>query len=523
MKKTSSHRSLHIHSPLSKKILIAFSLLIPLSLAVLSLLGGHVSLWYDPARDLLSAWDNLSDPTLIGPTSGIPGIFYGPYWIWLLSVGMLFSKDPGVIAFITASLPYLIIFPLLWFRFSKIWGLAVAICGWLLFMISTGETYATQLWNPYPAPLLTLAVIYLLSVIDFQKLVRKHILLALLIGFLTGVIINFHISFGIGLLCGLLFFLLITTGLNLRKTKQKKQLLMQHLLWYLLIGGGLVMAYLPALLFEVRHGFNQTQVLLNALVNYGDVVSIKGLEKTQILQQFSVSLSKVLQIPAPVVSFLLVTLPFTYIVLLVKRKITINQTDIRILTVLLSSIAGILFIYLTARNPVWEYHFIGVEVLLLMILLFFMSKIGLYRYALIIWTIGIVSISIYTQFTTFNPSANTGFVEQKKIVTTIKADAKDDQYGAIAYSPSIYMYDYSYLFRWLADKDVPYDPSANEEKETIYLIVPRQQDAKTEDFINFRTPKDQYETEKSWEFQYNIILKRVKNKESMLSFEHNQR
>jgi len=59
-----------------------------------AIISGNISFWYDPARDMLSAWDNLHKLTLIGSTSGIPGIFYGPYWIWLLSIPIFFSKDP---------------------------------------------------------------------------------------------------------------------------------------------------------------------------------------------------------------------------------------------------------------------------------------------------------------------------------------------------------------------------------------------------------------------------------------------
>jgi hypothetical protein len=66
-------------------------------LAVINLypiIVGNIPFWYDPARDMLSAWDNLHKLTLIGSTSGIPGIFYGPYWIWLLrpALGNLYYR-----------------------------------------------------------------------------------------------------------------------------------------------------------------------------------------------------------------------------------------------------------------------------------------------------------------------------------------------------------------------------------------------------------------------------------------------
>ncbi len=489
---------------------ISIAILIPSFFAVLSLIGGHLSLWYDPARDLLSAWNNLSDPTLIGPTSGIPGIFYGPYWIWLLSFGMLFSKDPGVIAFITASLPYLILFPLIWFRFSKIWGLTTVVCGWLLFMLSTGGSYATQLWNPHPAPLFTLIVVYLLFVINFDKASKMQIMLAAVAGFFLGLLTTFHISFGIALICGVLIFLLAHAVHGFLKSTKRKQFVLARATLYGVVALGFLTAYIPTLLFEVRHGFNQTQVLLNALTSYGDVVTVKGLSKPLIFQEFINSFAKVLHVPANIAIAIIILLPATYIVMMKRGMITMTQADRRILMLLLSLLGGILLIYFTARNPVWTYHFIGVELILLLLAIFFISKISFYKIALVAWTVVITFMSLSTQITMINAKQDTGFNEQKNIVKTVVADAKGDQYGVLAYSASIYMYDYSYLFQWLANKDVPYDPSANKEVETIYLIVPNERDAKVSDFINYRTPSAMYVTERTWKFQYNTVLKRVK-------------
>lgn len=49
--------------------IIALAFTIPLIFSVTSILRGDIPFWYDNARDMLLAWDNLSKPTLIGPTS----------------------------------------------------------------------------------------------------------------------------------------------------------------------------------------------------------------------------------------------------------------------------------------------------------------------------------------------------------------------------------------------------------------------------------------------------------------------
>src|SRR5258708_8759069 len=123
--------------------IFVFSILLTCVFSLREILSGSIAFWFDPARDLLSALNNLHKLTLIGPTSGIPGIFYGPYWIWLLSFAETISKDPRIIALVVQSVPYLIIFPIILWRYKELFGTPVTIGLWLLFMLSF-NSYATQ-------------------------------------------------------------------------------------------------------------------------------------------------------------------------------------------------------------------------------------------------------------------------------------------------------------------------------------------------------------------------------------------
>src|SRR6185369_11815759 len=110
--------------------------------------SGDFALWYDPARDLFSALTNLQKPTLIGPPSGIPGVFYGPYWIWLLSFAEIISRNVRVVTIIVETIPYAVVFPFFLSRFSKAISLPVLAMLWLLFLLSFNNYY-TDLWNPH--------------------------------------------------------------------------------------------------------------------------------------------------------------------------------------------------------------------------------------------------------------------------------------------------------------------------------------------------------------------------------------
>lgn len=509
MRKWVAQSSKAIRNPHVRKLIVLGVVLIPFLLAITSFINGHLVFWYDNSRDLYAAWNNLQKISLIGPTSGIPGLFYGPYWIWLLSFGLLFSKDPIIVTFLTATLPYFILFPLIWFRFAKFFGRRAVIIGWLLFIFSTGITYATQLWNPHPAPLITLAVLYLLLTINFKKRNKATLLLCLLTGFLLGLVINFHISFGIGFSFGVVLFVLWQFVRDMRHRKTPfYPIIVQKGLILLSLSGGLIVSFAPTLIFELRHNFQQVHVLLNTLTQYGAVIEVKGLSKPVILQEFIATLSKLLHVN-PLIALLDVALMLGSLIWLSKKKrLKLTESDKKILALLAAVFIGIGSIYFTARNAVWTYHFIGVEIFFLLLITFLLSKLAFFRDVFTVWAAWVMIVGIITLLPGyFKPSY---FHSQKAVVQTIINDAQKKPYEAAAYTNASYSHETAYLFRWLADKKVSSDPNLTPQSDTIYLILPVKENANTLDFINNRTPSSAYTTAKSWDIDGNFkVIKRV--------------
>lgn len=494
-------------------VIVFLAILLPLVLSLVLILSINLTFWFDNTRDLLSAWNNIDKLTLIGPPSGIPGLFYGPYWIWLLSFGLLFSKNPLIVTIITATIPYFVLFPLVWFSFNKFFDKTSLILGWLLFMFNSGMTYATQLWNIYPAPLITITIIYLLLVSEFTVITKKQSLISLTTGFLIGLLINFHISFGIAFFFGSAIFLIIDTIQALFQNKKKtiQKIILYKLYSLASISIGFLVSFLPTLLFEVRHGFHQTQTLIHTLFKYGDVVTVTGLNKTQILLMFITTFGNLLHIPTFYAGSVLLLLIATLIFVTVKRKITLKTSDVKILLLISSLFAGTLFIYLTAKNPVWEYHFTSVDVLYLVFLTFFATKLSLFRKGLVLLTIVVVFISFAT-FVIYFHRHTSHFEQQEDVVKIISADAKKTDYTVYAYNPAIYSYDFSYLFKWMVNKEVPYDPGMiTQTANTMYLIVPKRNDARVQDFIQFRSQPKVYKEVKTWTTETDFaILKFIK-------------
>lgn len=478
-------------------IFAAFSLLFPFVLAVNIILPGGMAFWYDPARDMLAAWNNLSKVTLIGSTSGIPGIFYGPYWIWWLSFAEIFSKDPRVVLFITTTLPYIIIFPFFLYLFSKVFDKFTSFILWLLFSLSF-QGYTTALWNPNLAPLLFLISIYFLTTYSLQKNDFKKNILLFLAGIVSGIAFNIHISFSVGFMTGAIIYLILESFLFVEKKPFIK--ITKHI--FTELGSffvGFAVVFLPFVLFEMRHGFSQTKTLFNAISHGGDVVALHGLSKVDIIKTFFNVPAKLLAIPFWLSLVIFLALVVAVIVVVLKKKLEFSILQKRLMLLLVTITAGVLSIYLTAKNPIWEYHFIGMEIIFLLALGLVMTKIPLVRNIIFIWVIVMSLMQAYGLIhPTFNPLKVDSLYAKEYTVSIIIRDIKNNPYTVFAYNSSIYNYDYAYLFRWLANKDFSYDPGNIHTEGIVYLIIPPVKKALQNDFIHFRTPDDLYTTTNVW-------------------------
>jgi hypothetical protein len=495
-------------------ILFLFALVIPLFFSLQMVFSGNIPFWYDNARDMLMAWDNLQKITLIGPTSGIPGIFYGPYWIWTLSLGLFFSKDPRSAAIVAGIIPYFIVFPIFLFGFSSVLRRSTLLIIWLLFILSTGIGYATNLWNPNLAPLLFLVLLYLFTSTDYSKITKPSLLKTLSAGCITGLIINFHISFGIGIFIGAVMYFLLTSFLLLKNLSVSRRIILIILLGTA-FGVGVAVTFLPFLLFEARHGFMQTTTAINALTKYGAVVTIKGLTKQQILEQFFGRISILLHTPKILLYPLIFGLTAYGVYLAQKKRDFLSTKGRQLLYALLCSATGVLFVYLTAHNPVWEYHFVGTEIIFLFLLALIINKSIRLKSVLSVWIV-LFSLPMIFSFISAiytNPLTRSSLYTKEYIAQTVLADAKSASFTAFAYSPSIYQYDYSYLFRWKGDVNVPFDPGQNPNSSPlVYIITPRLPEKEKSGYINYRTPNSIYKTLRVWNIaDGTTITKRTRN------------
>jgi hypothetical protein len=484
--------------------LYSFAVFFPGLIAVKILRDGSFPFWYDPARDLLLGLDNHSKISLIGPPSGIPGIFYGPYWIWILSLALFISKDPRIIIFLVLIIPYFIGIPFILFKLSKYFTKLSILSGWVLFVFSFGIGYSTSAWNPHLAPVLLVFMLYFFLNTEIVHPKRSDYVKCLILGGLLGFILNFHISLGIGLLVGIVFYAVIQFIRYHHTEKSFFTYCRKNAIFFICFLIGLFIVFIPFLIFELRHGFQQIQTIFTTLTARGSVVNVRGLSDEAILFEFAKRLASFLFLPLPTVGVVMLFLIFLLIIKI--REFTEKEKSFLILLMFL--IIGILAVYLSSKNPVWDYHLRGTEIIFLFFLLL-MGKFSVIRYSFFLWAIIVVVINVFgfTQSLSQNPLLLPGFASKAKAAQLIIDDAKDKEYLVFAYNESIYTYEYAYLFKWLADKNVPFDPGNNPKNmDLVYLIIPPIKDELKADFINFRTKNEIYKTTSTWRIPDGTVI-----------------
>ncbi len=516
MKKISKmHHKIKIflEKPIAIFIATAMLSLVPTIAIFYKIATGDISFWYDPARDLLSSLVNLQKLTLIGPPSGIPGVFYGPYWIWLLSFGQIFSQDPRVITFIVLTIPYLIIFPFILTRFSKIISWHTLAILWIFFLL-TSQKYFTDLWNPHPALLFILLSVYLLFIKTNERSF-KNFLITFFAGAAAGLVMNFQLSFGIGMLCGLSLYLVGESIVYFVTAKNKLAVILQGISTIACFVLGCLISFTPFLVFEVRHQFLQTKTLINAFTHFGAVVGLTGLTKPQVLQVFFSQISEILLMPiVPAMIFFIMIILF-YAYSYRKRSDQAKIKEIKLIAILVAITSGIMYLYLTAKNPIWDYHFIGFEPLILLFLGIFIDKTKVLKIIMTVWIIVLVANYTFVFIKGFghDPKHIEGnLAAEEVVVKRIQQVSNNKEYAVFAYSPSIYIYEYSYLFKWLYKKDVSFDPGqVKSGSSLVYVIIPNSEKNMYNSYIEYRTPSKQYKTAKSWKMSDGtIIVQRVK-------------
>lgn len=394
--------------------------------------------YFDQGRDANVIWDFLYNGKffLIGPTTGIAGIFRGPLYYYLIApfywLGNGNPSFPAVFLAITSVLAIALAYWLGKILHSRAAGIFVSIlASFSFFMMLAGR------WLSNPTPMLLLSVLLLwMMVLIVQKKKWPWYAIALLSG-----ISLFH--FGSS---GEFFYFpaLFVFALWQRKTWPKPKGILLCIFLFLLTAA-------PLIIFDIRH---DGILLGNIKKFFVDDQSFKAsfwqVANTRLHFYYEVVVSKLY--PTHRNQYFLWMIGISFLIFLpslLKNKFT------RILILLLASpTIGLLFFQGNFGN-IYDYYLTGYYMLFLLLIGILLAKIWqflpgkiaviIFFYLFLVQNLDIVKAKITDKV---DGPETIALGNQTKALDWIYKDAQNQDFNVDVYVPPVIPHAYTYLFNW---------------------------------------------------------------------------
>ena len=433
------------------------------------LLGFH----YDQGRDALKVQEilTLKDLPMVGPTTGIAGLFLGPFWFYLLVPFYWLGRGSPVIAANFISLFDVgAVFLMFWlgkeFYNRKVGLLAALIWGFSYYLVFSGR----WLSNPSPVPFFTLLLILGLG----QFLIQKKEKALILIMVSLAICLQLEMASAIFLLPVLLILWLIFRP----KIKKRK---------YLWISLGVFFAFLiPQILFEIKNHFPMTKSFF--LFNKGEINTASQKTwawptlrflKERILTYQKILFSKLEVNPQIGTKFLSILWLVYMIWLTVKqildKKPKRQKMDTILLIFLFLPLFFLLF-FVGNYGQLYDYYLTGFFPAFVFLFALFVSFFGkkiLYwpvMALIIIWFLSsnLLFLKHYLTAGVDGPK-NITLGNQIQAINWLYQQADKEKFNLAVYVPPVIPYTYSYLIPWYGQRNYQHQP-AQEDVPLLFVL-----------------------------------------------------
>jgi len=420
---------------------------------------------YDVGRDLLavSRIVNDHDIVLIGQTTGLAGLFYGPWWYYILTIPFIASSgNPQGVAMFMVLIGLSTIF-ILYFLGNKLQGKYLGLI--LVILLSFSPYFislSNQIWNPNISQLIvTLILILLYSIYSKGNLSLKN---ALFLGLLLGMLLDSELVFGLLVSFGIFLSLIIIL---------KRKILNRKVLFVML---GFLIMISPRIFFELKNNFIMTRTLsqsdggsMHSNVTFFAAHSFQSAVVTM-FGMFSDTFTRGDKIFA---TFLIL---FVIAILVWFRK---NISSIEKKLILTSLVVIMTFICVLSfyNEAIYGHFFIALPVfyvLLVAIALNILAKKNKYLTFLILGIFVVINVNPTSLIASFGKPIWEGnaavYRNQIAALDYIYNDAQGRKFNYIVYTPPVHDYTYQYLFQWYGFKEYGYRPEKDAQR-LLYIIL----------------------------------------------------
>ncbi|MBU1129865.1 glycosyltransferase family 39 protein [Patescibacteria group bacterium] len=436
----------------AKHFLIFFIWLFGLFLRIYrqdQLLGFH----YDQGRDATIANEIITGKNFpaIGPTTGIEGLYLGPFWFYLITPGYLLGKgNPAIASYFIIFLESLSI-PLFYFLLKKYWTNSSAILTSFLWA-SSHYIIRSSRWfsNPSSIPTFSLLIIFLLSQIFINKKKRYWPILALFL----GLSLQLEAASAIFFIPTILFLLLI----NHRQNTNKRQPII-NLKQFLQSVFAFLFLLLPQLVFEIKNKFLITKNFLAFLsgktnTNTGKSWAMPTFSfiKQRLLDYYAIFFTKLdTNLTKTSIVFLIIFSIGTFYLIKKHRKNTFIQI---ILAWLFIPLFCLLF-FVGNFGQLYDYYLTGFfpAFFIIFSIIISLPKLKFSKLLFVTFTLSLFFLANFTHLKNYliagtNGPRHISLGNQKQTIEYLCEQTKNQEYNIDIYVPPVIPHSYNYLLYW---------------------------------------------------------------------------
>lgn len=396
--------------------------------------------YFDQGRDALVIWKFIyeGNPFLIGPTTGIEGIFRGPWYYWLITPAYLIGGGNPIYPSFSLSFTTIIAIAILYYLGKESLGkktgfLAVIIASFSYYLVLASR----WLSNPTPMLLISMLLVWGMYLVTKGRAGAWY-----LVAFSATMAIQFGSAAEIFYLPAILIF----TLWQYKNLPGRKVFIISLLLFFL--------GFIPQILFDLLKG----GVISNAIKRF--LVEERSFKASfwEVLQQ-RIELYKsvfLIKIWPSQGHYYFPTLLVIFTVVVAKFRELFKSKIFVITTILLSSvIIGMLFFQGNFGN-IYDYYFTGYY---LVFVLWFSILLGSIIHKNIFgWILVIPFMYLFLSSNLFlvrnyivagvDRPTTIAFGNQKLAIGWIYQDSKDKEFNVDVYVPPVIPYAYDFLFKW---------------------------------------------------------------------------
>jgi len=413
--------------------------------------------YYDQGRDALVIWDLIHKGKffLIGPTTGIEGIFRGPWYYWLITPFYFLGKGNPVYPSVFLSLTTVVSIYILYYLAKEISGKTAGIVAIIIASFSMSLVYASR-WLSNPTPMFLISMLF---VLNLYRMLKKKKWAFPFATFLIGMAMQFGSAAEVFYIP---FFIIFCIW-------QRKKLpnLKIIIVGFIMFG----VSFLPQVIFDIRHGSVLSKNIVNFIfVEKSFKFSFWQIAKERFPLYYDVFTSKIWASR----KLFEISILFTSLFLLITKWKKYWKQDIFKATIilLLSPIFGMLFFQGNYGN-VYDYYFTG----------YYLIFVLLFSVAITSWTnniFGKIIIAIFLfSFLNVNIFSVRNYIisgidgpttialgNQLQAIDWVYKNANGERFNVDVYVPPVIPYAYNYLFNWYGEKTYGYIP----DEERISLL-----------------------------------------------------